>query len=148
MTFETVHELVNRVLDEEGIELVELQIKGRPGRELIRVYVFAETGITVDRCAQLSRKISDLFDRKNVFSGNYTLEVSSPGTDRPLKTIRDFERNIRRTISCDYESKDGRKNIVGVLIRVTSQTIELDTEGVITTIAISTIHKAQIKLKW
>ncbi len=148
MRKEDIENIVQRVLDEEQVELVELQVKGSPGRELVRVYVHAEDGITINRCAQLSRRIADLFDRKDVFSGNYRLEVSSPGTDRPLKTEKDFLRNVGREVTCDVKSDEGVHKVSGTVQRVHEGSVELQVGDSIETIALDMLINAQIKLKW
>ncbi len=90
---ERVEQIVSQVLAEMGVELVELQI--RHGKcSTVRVFVWEEGGISLDRCTAVSRRLSEALDREDPIEGRYFLEVSSPGTDRPLRSRRDFERQI------------------------------------------------------
>jgi ribosome maturation factor RimP len=111
-------EIIEPLLTDMGIDLVDLQVQGRKGSAVLRIYVDEEGGISLARCASASRAISELLDQKDLFPGHYLLELSSPGIDRPLSTERDFVRHRGRKISLSYR-KDGEEvNAKGVILRV------------------------------
>ena len=78
---EDIRNLVIPVLDEMGIDLVDLQLFGSGSRTILRVFVDETGGITLQRCTKASRKISDVLDMNEPLPGKYILEVSSPGTE-------------------------------------------------------------------
>jgi len=85
-----VQALALTILDSMGLELVEIEYR-RAGREaLLRLYIDREGGVTLDDCADFSRELSTLLDIEDFIPCEYTLEVSSPGLDRPLKTEADY----------------------------------------------------------
>jgi ribosome maturation factor RimP len=84
--------LAEQVAGEEGVELVDIELLGR-GKLLLRAVIDKENGINLDDCEKFSRSFGAVLDVEDPFSGPYTLEVSSPGLDRPLKDVRDFVKN-------------------------------------------------------
>ena len=95
---EQVKNAVTPVLEEMGIELVDLTFRKEGGRLMLRLLADKEGGITVDECAHINRYLSEVLDQKNIINQRYTLEVSSPGLDRPLITSKDFHRVIGRQV--------------------------------------------------
>ncbi|MFX0211506.1 MAG: ribosome maturation factor RimP, partial [Candidatus Hodarchaeota archaeon] len=93
--------MVQSTLENEGFELVDLVVRGKNSSRVLQFFVDHERGITLDDCVHLNRKLSNLLDSEaeQIELGSYSLEVSSPGLDRPLKTEKDFQRNIGRTVS-------------------------------------------------
>lgn len=118
--------LVEPILEERNLELVELQVTGSQRRKLIRFYVDGPNGVTIDECVSLSREIGDVFDIHDPIDGGYTLEVSSPGLTRQLKTDRDFERVIGKDLQLDV---NGRGACVGKLVGVDPHNIVVEIEG-------------------
>jgi len=87
---EKIREFIQLVIEQNTAELIDLEFKGKKGNQVLRVFVDTEGGITLKQCEQISREISDFLDQKDLISGKYRLEVSSPGIDRPLKTLSRF----------------------------------------------------------
>ena len=111
-TFGKLKELIQPLLDELQIELVELQYnKGK--RTTVRLFIWEEGGISLDRCTATSRQIADLLERKDIIPGKYHLEVSSPGLDRPLKDKRDFERQLGRTAKVVLQNGEKTRQFKG-----------------------------------
>ncbi|MDX9714722.1 MAG: ribosome maturation factor RimP [Dissulfurispiraceae bacterium] len=101
---EKVMQIAAAAARDEGIELVDVEVKGSSRRPIIRVTVDKENGITIGECEKLSRAIEALMDVEDPVSGPYMLEVSSPGIDRPLKNSADFIKSIgklARVITAD-----------------------------------------------
>jgi len=122
---ENIKTLVLSVLDEMEIELVDVNLQGSNRKKVLRVYVHEDGGVTLDRCVKASRMISDLLDRKDIITSKYTLEVSSPGLDRPLKSARDFERNVGEKVKVLVCIEDKEREITGIIKEVTGETIYL-----------------------
>lgn len=99
-----------------GYEFVGLDYQGRPKNSLLRVYIDKEEGITVDDCALVSRQISAVMDVEDPVAGHYTLEVSSPGLDRPLFTAEHFEHFAGSKVQVRLASPlNGRRKFRGML---------------------------------
>ncbi len=110
-----VSALIETVLEREGShELVELKVV-RHGRSLrLQVFVDSDDGVTLADCAGLSRAIDGELEAQELFEGSYTIEVSSPGIDRPLTTEKEFRRKVGRTIAIDF-TDESKKQMRGEL---------------------------------
>lgn len=94
-----VSEAIKSFLDAQGVEFVELQLQQHKARWLVRVFVDNCGGISLEDCRNLSFEIGQLLDAENLIPASYVLEVSSPGLDRPLKNLRDFQRQCQRMVT-------------------------------------------------
>lgn len=115
-----------------GFELVDVELMGGRQHQTLRVYIDSSHGVTVDDCAEVSRQLSAILDVEDPFSSSYTLEVSSPGLDRPLVTPADFRRFQGATIKVKLFSgiEGGRRNFTGRLLDTTPEgiVVEVDNE--------------------
>jgi ribosome maturation factor RimP len=103
----------------EGIEIVTIEIKGPKKAPTIRVYIDTEEGVGFDELCAAQKWIDKLMDRIDPFEGAYTLEVTSPGIDRPLRTPEHFKRFLGQTIHLvAINPIDGRSKWTGTLIGV------------------------------
>ena len=87
-----VIEIIEPVINDLGIDLVDIDLKKMGGKALLRVYVETDTGVTIDDCERVSREVESILDVEDPIPSSYVLEVSSPGLDRPLKKPEDFIR--------------------------------------------------------
>ncbi len=113
-----------------GYELVDLDLHlGRDG--LLRLYIDSEDGITLDDCERVSHQVSGLLDVEDPIPGHYTLEVSSPGINRPLRTPAHFRRfaGERAKIELARPRPDGRRRFTGLLGAVGDEEFELELDG-------------------
>ncbi len=110
-------ELVLPLLPEAGIKLWDVEYVKEGSEYYLRVYIDKPSGVTIDDCVEISRKLSDLLDFEDYISEAYTLEVSSPGLGRVLKRDRDFENSIGRRVEYKLYQADeqGNKEYEGVL---------------------------------
>lgn len=79
-----------------GAQLIEVVVRGDRRRRVLEVYVDAEAGVTADRCADISRELMEIIDRDNLVESDYRLDVSSPGTERPLKFPWQYPKHLGR----------------------------------------------------
>ncbi|GAB4322265.1 MAG: ribosome maturation factor RimP [Candidatus Zixiibacteriota bacterium] len=107
-----------------GVELLELKYIRAGRRQIVRVIVDKVGGVTIDECADVSRRLSADLDMSDILDGRYTLEVSSPGVDRPLTTAADFRRKVGREVAVRING-DGEKEetIEGVIGQVTDDQV-------------------------
>ena len=114
---EKIRQLSEPVVASEGMELIHVECIKMHSRWIIRLFMDKEGGITLDDCANISNQLGDIFDIRDVIKGAYTLEVSSPGLDRPISRDQDFVkyRNSRVNIKTS-EKIEGIKNFHGILL--------------------------------
>ncbi len=93
-----IKEIIMPVLEDEGVELVDIVYRREGRRMALRLLVDTQAGITIDECTELNRKIGEELDGSELILDNYILEVSSPGLDRLLVTRRDFERVLGKPL--------------------------------------------------
>ena len=112
---DTVEKIVEALLEGTNIELVAVEYV-REKDWYLRVFIDKEGGIELDDCQELSGRLGDILDEKDVIKGAYMLEVSSPGLDRELKKEKDFRREQGKKVDVSlYAAVDGSKVLVGVL---------------------------------
>ncbi len=94
-----IQRLAQGACEAHGVDLVDVEIFRAGRRRMVRIYIGKAPSFSVDDCALVSRQLSTLLDAENVLEDEpYTLEVSSPGIDRPFKTLRDWQRNVGRPV--------------------------------------------------
>jgi ribosome maturation factor RimP len=101
---QTILELVERHLPDESHFIVEVAIEEKLGSIKLLILIDADQGITIDSCARISRAISEELESQDLMDQAYILEVSSPGLDYPLKTKRQYQKNIDRELKLDLNS--------------------------------------------
>ena len=114
--------MVKRFIDNDEIFLVEVNIKGKPGNQKIQVFIDGDNSVDVDECSKISRKLSSELEGKDIIEGRYTIEVSSPGVDKPLKLIRQFPKHIGRELEIITIDK---KRYEGKLLYIIDEQIEV-----------------------
>ena len=126
---EEVRQLARPLCEEEGLELVNVELAFQPRRMIIRVLLDKPGGITVGDCARFSRRLSECLDMNQTVSGSYHLEVSSPGIERPLPTLESVGRFAGQRASITlHEPRDGRRHYEGMLLEPVSGRAGLRTD--------------------
>ncbi len=118
------------VCDELGLEVVELHLN--PYNEMVNIQLIIDRptgGIEIEECSRVNRRVDDFLYAQLQLGNNYTLEVSSPGLDRPLKSFRDFRRVIGRELQIFLRERyQGKMELTGVLNGVRDSEIILETK--------------------
>jgi len=113
---ETTEELVTPILQENGLELVDIEYVKEGKNWFLRVYIDKPGGVDITECGMVSEKLSEELDTTDPIKDAYFLEVSSPGAERPLKTKADVENSVGKNIYVTlYEPVDGEKAYEGIL---------------------------------
>ena len=144
---ETLNALVEPICDKMGYDLVRLQMQGGNSRKVLQIMAERKDrkAMTVDDCADLSRAISPVLDENDPIEDNYTLEVSSPGIDRPLVKLNDFDRFKGFEAKVEALSLiNGRKRFSGKLQGIEDQDVILLFEGENVRIPFAQIAKAKL----
>jgi ribosome maturation factor RimP len=129
---EAVRRVAERVTSARGYELVDVEVKPEHGGHLVRLYVDREGGIGLDELQAVSEEISTILDVEDPIPTGYTLEVSSPGLDRPLKDARDYQRFVGQLAKVwASEPIDGRRHWTGRILGLEEGVlrIRLEAEG-------------------
>jgi len=143
---ESVIKLIEPLVASYGAELVDVEYQRERVGWVVRVYLDKEDGITLDDCSQISAEVGELISVNDLIDHPYSLEVSSPGLNRPLKGERDFARSIGKLVKIKTrEALDGQKNFVGELLRHEENSIILAIEGREKTIPLPLILKANLE---
>lgn len=142
---ERLTEMFEPVATALGCELwgVEYMAQGR--RALLRVYIEKEGGIGVDDCEKVSRQVSSVLDVEDPIQSEYTLEVSSPGMDRPLFKLEQFESNVGETIAVRLRLPfEGRRKFTGLLKGIENDEIVLEVDNEEYVLPYELVDKANI----
>lgn len=123
-------ELLEPVAEAAGYEIVRLRLMGGATRRLQIMAERPDGDMNVEDCTRLSRAVSEVMDAADPISGEYTLEVSSPGIDRPLTRLKDFDtyEGLEARIELDRLA-EGRKRFRGVIAGVEADSVGIDMEG-------------------
>ena len=128
-----------------GYELLGIELGQNGHGSIVRVYIDKDDGITIDDCVLVSQQLSGLLDVEDPIKGNFNLEVSSPGLDRPLFTNGQFKKYIGETVKLSlYEKLDGRKRFTGILISVDDEQIIINCDNVELAVPFKSIEKARL----
>ena len=131
-----------------GVEIVSLEIVGAKKAPTIRVYIDTDHGVSFDELSSAQAWINDVMDELDPFPGAYMLEVSSPGIDRPLRTLDHFERYVgERAVIKTTCPIEGRSTFTGTLTSVDKAkgTVGIDCDGQAFEITIADMKKANLK---
>jgi ribosome maturation factor RimP len=143
-----IEDLIAAPLDDMGYELVRVQISGTQ-RHTLQIMAERQDGenMTVEDCATISRELSALFDVEDPISGSYTLEVSSPGLDRPLTRLKDFERFAGLEARVElHRPIDGRRRVRGRLGGLQGDMVRIDVDGEVVDLPFADIQRAKLIL--
>lgn len=118
--------LIEPIVEGLGYECVGIEYNPHPKHGLLRIYIDSENGILVEDCSKVSHQISGVMDVEDPIQGNYQLEISSPGEDRPFFKVSQFERYIGSTVLVHlFKAIDGRRKITGLIEKVEGDVITL-----------------------
>ncbi|MBR1600805.1 MAG: ribosome maturation factor RimP [Alphaproteobacteria bacterium] len=141
-----LQDLIEPVVIQAGYELVRVMSIGQVNQTLqVMIDKLDGSDITVDDCAKVSHLLSDVLDEKDPIADKYSLEVSSPGLDRPLTKIEHFKRYKGYEVKLETEDKvENRKRFRGKIIQVNDDSVVLTMEDIQYTIPFDLITKAKL----
>jgi len=137
--------LIEPIVEGLGYECVGVEYNPHPKNGLLRIYIDSEQGILVEDCSKVSHQVSGVLDVEDPIQGNYQLEVSSPGEDRPFFKIVQFERFIGSTVMVNlFKAIGGRKKIKGLIEKVDGEVVTLSEEGQVFEVPFTAMSKARL----
>jgi len=146
-----IQEIAQRVAESEGLEIVEVEVKGGGVQRLVRIAIDKPAGVTHADCELVSHQVGTILDVEDVVpGGRYTLEVSSPGLERKLLKPQDYQRFQGKKAKISLRDPvEGRRNWEGTLAGFSEGNVVLETEpGKNRTFPLAHILKANLKFEW
>ena len=142
-----VREIIDPIVLNEGMEVVDIEYRRESGGWVLRVILDKEGGVTLDDCTRVSQEVGRSLDVEDIIQTSYTLEVSSPGLTRPLKTERDFMKYLHRLIKVKtVDPIQNRRQFKGRLLGVSQNGVEIKVDGGIFQIPLSNVAKANLEI--
>ncbi len=139
-------ELLEPEAEAMGYELVEIELAGGRRNPLLRIYIDAPGGITLDDCEFVSRQLSAVLDVEDPIPAQYTLEVSSPGIERPLVKRAHFERAVGERVQLVTRQYHlGRRRFLGLLREVSGETVVVEVDGESYELPLADVERARLK---
>jgi ribosome maturation factor RimP len=138
------------LLDPDRLFIVDITMRGHRGNMVLEVYIDGDEGVTTAACAGVSRALSKELDDAVLKGEAYTLTVSSPGLDRPLKFPRQFPKHVGREIHLDVRTDEGHARIGGTLTAAGEEAVEVKEKGreIPTRVPHAEILEARIVPRW
>src|SRR5690606_31962330 len=123
--------LIQPVVEDLGYEFVGLEHSSNPKNPVLVLYIDQQQGIAVEDCEKVSREVASLMDVEDPIPGNYILEVSSPGLDRPLFSLAQFDQFIGSVAHVTlFAPISGRRKFKGPILGTENEQVKIDQDGV------------------
>ena len=149
LIIERVKEIATKIAGESGIEVVHVDLAGTKRDAVLRIYIDKEGGVTIEDCSNMSRSIEAVLDaEEDLIPSKYVLEVSSPGIERDLYSLSDFQRFAGQLAKVKTRTGvDGQKTFVGTIASIEGDKITIDdrTRGMVS-FDYSDVDKANLKI--
>ncbi len=146
---EAITSLVMPVLQEKDLDLVDVLYRRESSGWVLRLLIDKEDGVTLDDCTAVSREVSHLLDIEDIIEQAFNLEVSSPGLDRPLKSVGDFQRFAgRKAKVTTKEPIEGNQVFMGRINKVEDELITMEVGQQELCIPFSEVAKARLEVEF
>lgn len=138
--------IIAPVVTGQGYELVDVEFKNEMGGWVLRVFIDKDGGVSLDDCANVSRELSAVLDVEDVIPQHYSLEVSSPGLNRPLRKASDFARFVgqKAKIRTRHPVGESRRNFSGTLVAVEGGKVKIDVGDQVCEVPVDDVEKANL----
>ena len=145
MSSSKLTKLLQPLIEDLGYEFVGIEQSSNPKNPVVVIYIDRPEGIAIEDCETVSREVAALLDVEDPISGHYTLEVSSPGLDRPLFTAGQYAafagERVKMTV---YAPVDGRRKFKGPILAVAGETVTIDQDGSEVVLELGNVVKARL----
>jgi len=147
---EEVRDLAEAVARRRDLTLWDVELAGQPGRQIVRVFIEGADGVDLDTVAEVSEEISRGLDLRDPIAGRYTLEVSSPGLERNLKTREHFAASVGREVVVKTTEKlvGDSHRIEGTIAGIEGNGLELTVEDEVVAVPLDRIKSARTVFEW
>jgi len=143
---EQLLKLIGPVVEGLGYECVGVEYNSHPKHGLLRIFIDSDQGVSMDDCTQVSHQVSGVLDVEDPITGEYNLEVSTPGLNRPLFKIGQFEQFVGHIAQVNlFKPVEGRRNIKGVIEKVEGDDVYLQQDGQVYKVPFQAMSKARLE---
>lgn len=122
-------QIFEEIVTSNGYLLIDLNLRGDNRLKIIEVFIDNEKGITTDDCTLISRALNDKIEKDNLINSNYRLDVSSPGIERPLKYLVQYQKHINRKFEITYKIENEKKKITGKLLSINDDNLYFEVKN-------------------
>lgn len=144
-TADRLNDLLKPLVEGLGYEFVGLEYAGNPKQSVLRVYIDSDEGVGLSDCEYVSREAAAMLDVEDPISGQYNLEISSPGLDRPLFTPDQYERYSGKEIKVTlFAPENGRRKFKGAIVRLDGEQLVMQVDGEEVQMRFENIAKARL----
>ena len=138
-------DMLRPAVEETGKHLLGVEYISAGNNSVLRLFIDHENGINVDDCAEVSRQVGAILDVEDPISSEYSLEVSSPGVDKPLFEMAHFQSVIGETVNIKLSMPlNGRRKFKGTLVAIENETLIVEVDGTDYEIVINNVDKANL----
>lgn len=130
---EKIVKIAEEISSDAGFFLIDIIIRGNEGNRVIEVFIDGEKNVTASICAEINRKIIEIIEEEKIINSPFRLEVSSPGTDRPLLYLKQYLKHINRQFEVTYNSAGTKKKLKGTLKNINGEQLTFFTDREIVT---------------
>jgi len=142
---EILHKMIEPVVVSLGCELWGMEYLTQGRYTTLRIFIDGPNGVSLEDCEKVSRQVSAVMDVEDPIDGEYTLEVSSPGMDRPLYTAAHYARYLGETVNVRLRmARDGRRRFKGNIVKVENEDVTINVDGNDVLLPVDAIDKANI----
>lgn len=144
-TADRLNDLLKPLVEGLGYEFVGLEYAGNPKQSVLRIYIDSDEGVGLSDCEYVSREAAAMLDVEDPISGQYNLEISSPGLDRPLFTPDQYERYSGKEIKVTlFAPENGRRKFKGAIVRLDGEQLVMQVDGEEVQMRFENIAKARL----
>ena len=146
---EKIKEIVNKIIEDAGLELVAFNMNQNKQRSSVKILVDTPQGnVSLDQISKITSQINNSEDFYTELPEDFRLEVSSPGLDHPLKNYKDFRRQLERNVKVKFKDEETFQTISGKLVKVDERKITLTGKFGEKAISLETIDQGKIEIKF
>lgn len=143
-----LNQLFEEVINSLGYLLIDIVVRGDNHLRIFELYIDNEKGITTDDCVLVSRAINEKIEEEKIIDSNYRLDVSSPGIDRPLKFLVQYQKHLNRKFEVQYKVDDQVKKLTGKLLRIEADNLFFSEKNDEVKINFNNIMKAKVLISF
>lgn len=143
-----LNQLFEEVINSLGYLLIDIVVRGDNHLRIFELYIDNEKGITTDDCVLVSRAINEKIEEEKIIDSNYRLDVSSPGIDRPLKFLVQYQKHLNRKFEVQYKVDDQVKKLMGKLLRIEADNLFFSEKNDEVKINFNNIIKAKVLISF
>lgn len=138
-------EHITKIIESCGVNIYDTEVVTEFEKRIFRIYITSKEGVSLDKCAEVSRILSPIFDVEPPLEGEYILEVSSPGIERKLTKPEHFSTSIGEKVKIKLKDKE---KFIGVLEGFENNTLSICIDNEVKKIPLDTIEKARTYFEW